>query len=226
MKTWKRVVLILLALLILSLAGLYVWQRENINALYKTFTTDSETIAKDLEEKRSSHHEALQEDAQVEITVKPVTTQQSNDLIDGKVAAEEVKAQMGVDTVPQAETGTAAATATKEDLVNQCVAALYAYKVDVMAHLGEMKQAAINEWNGLSGAERTTARKMEISMAGLRKCYDYEVEVDAKVKEILAAYRERMTAIGESTGPIDNLWSYYCDEKEAEKTYYFDKYLN
>ena len=96
----------------------------------------------------------------------------------------------------------------------------------VMAHLGEMKQAAINEWNGLSGAERTTARKMEISMAGLRKCYDYEVEVDAKVKEILAAYRERMTAIGESTGPIDNLWSYYCDEKEAEKTYYFDKYLN
>lgn len=226
MKIWKKIVLIVLAVMILALAGLYIWQRENINALYKTFTTDSQTIAKDLEEKRSSHHEALQEDSQVEITVKPVTTQQSNDLIDGKVAPEEVKAQMGVETVPQAETGTAAAVATKEDLVNQCVAALYAYKVDVMAHLGEMKQAAIDEWNALPPKERITARKMEISMAGLHKCYDYEVEVDAKVKEILAVYREKMTQIGEPTKPIDDLWVYYCDEKEAEKTYYFDKYLN
>ena len=226
MKTWKKVVLIILAVVIVSLAGLYVWQRENIHALYKAFTTDSETIAQDLEDKRSTHHEALQEETQVQITVKPVTTQQSNDLIDGKVGAEEVKEQMGVVATPQVESGTAAAVATKEDLVNQCVAALYAYKVDVMARLGEMKQAAVNEWNGLSKAERTTARKMEISMAGLRKCYDYEVEVDGKVKEILAVYREKMIGIGEPTGPIDDLWIYYCDEKEAEKTYYLDKYLN
>ncbi|MBP3634635.1 MAG: hypothetical protein J6J43_08705 [Oscillospiraceae bacterium] len=222
MRMWKKVILIVLAVLILLLGGLYLWQRENIHALIKVFVSDSQVIADELDSKRAEHHEAMEEAAGGELTVKPVTTEQGRDLIDGKVTADEVKDAMGV----AQPTETEAVGITKQNLVDQCVAELYAYKVDVMAYLGGLKQAAIDQWNGLEKSQRTSAKKMEISMDGLRKCYAYEAQVDGRVQEILASYRAKMAEIGEDSKPIDDLWYFYCDEKEAEKAYYFDRYLN
>lgn len=220
MKTWKKVIIIVLVVLLAALAALYFWQRENIHALTKALTTDSQAIAADLEELRSAHLDALSESAQVNISVKPVTIQQSEDLLDGKVSPEEVKQEMGFTPDPVVQ------NASREDLVNQCIAELYAYKADVMGYLGGLKQEALNEWNALDKAQRTSTKKMEIGMAGLNKCYAYEAEVDGRVQEILATYRAKMAEIGEDSSPIDTLWVQYCDEKEAEKSYYLGKYLN
>ena len=220
MKLWKKVVLIVLACLIAALVGLYIWQGENIRALVKVLTTDSETIAQDLEKTREDHLRELEEAAHVTIRVQPVTPQQSEDLLDGKVTVEEVQAQMGYD--PEA----ADKVSNKEDIINQCIAELYAYKAEVMGYLGGLKQTAIASWNDLQPSQRTAVKKAEIISTGIGQCYDYEATVDGKVQEILARYRPKLTEIGEDTGPIDILWNQYCDEKEAEKSYYFDQYMN
>lgn len=219
MKLWKKIVLIFLALLVISILGIYIWQYENCNALITVWMSDSETIAKEMETKREEHHQAIQKDNDVEIVVKPVTTQQSEDLLNGKTTAEQVKEEMGVLDPNTAASG-------KEDIINQCVSALYAYKVDVMAHLGGLKQAALDQWTALSPADRTATKKAEIAMDGLHQCYAYEAQVDGHVEVLLEEYRGKMRQIGEDTKPIDDLWYYYCDEKQAEKSYYFDKYLN
>ena len=120
----------------------------------------------------------------------------------------------------------AGGASAKEDIIAQCVAELYAYKADVMGYLGGLRQAAADEWNALEPALRTKAKKAQIASAGLQQCYSYEAQVDGHVQQILATYRAKMVNIGEDTAPIDILWNYYCDEKEAEKSYYFDKYLD
>ena len=221
MKTWKKVVLIILALLVVALIGLYLWQGENIRALLKVLTTDSETIQQELVQVQDDHRKELEESAQITIHVPSVSTQQSEDLLNGKVTAGEVKEQMGYvseETVPT--------VSGKEDILNQCIAELYAYKADVMGYLGGLKQEAVSEWNALEKSQRTAAKKAEIAKRGIGKCYDYEVQVDGRVQEILAVYRQKMLDIGEDPTPIDLLWNQYCEEKAAEKSYYFDTYLN
>ena len=218
MKTWKKVILIVLALLLAALVGLYVWQGENIRALIKVLTTDSETIARELTDIRDQHRHELEEAAQTQIYVPAVTPQQSEDLLDGKVTADQVKEELGLTTpTPMASTA---------DILNQCIAELYAYKADVMGYLGGLKQEAMDEWKSLEKSQRTSAKKAEIANRGIGKCYDYEVQVDGRVQEILAIYRQKMLDIGGDPNPIDLLWNQYCEEKEAEKSYYFDQYLN
>ena len=214
MKKWVKVLLIILLVLVVLLAAVYIRFREEIRILYKALTTDPEVLAAELSDMREK-----QESTQIQVIVKPVTIEQSDDLLDGKTTPEDVKAQMGLNDY----TGEAS---TKEDLVNQCIAELYAYKIDVMGYLGGLKQEALEQWNALSKKQRTKTKKMEIATAGLNKCYSYEVQVDGHVEEILDVYRGKMTAIGEDTAPIDILWNQYCEEKEAEKSYYLGKYMN
>ena len=219
MKKWKKGLLIVLAVIAVLLIGLYIWQAENIRALYKALTTDTEQLATELESMRNDHHKKIEEDLGMELPIKPVSAGQSKDLLDGTKTPEQVKQEMGVGA-------SSAQGSTKEDIVSQCVAELYAYKADVMGYLGGLKQSAISKWNALSKKEQTATKKSEIIMSGVSQCYDYEAVVDGRVQEILEIYRAKMKAIGENTQPIDVLWNYYCDEKEAEKAYYFDQYLN
>lgn len=220
MKKWLTVTVIVLMAVVLAAGGLYLWQRENIHALWKAMTTDSETIAAELEQTRKDHLKELEEAAQVQIHVEPVTPQQSEDLLDGKVTAEEVQAQMGY------EPAAAETVKTKDEIVNQCVAELYAYKAEVMGMLGGIKQETVQQWNALEASERTATKKAELGTQAIGKCYQYEATVDGRVQEILAKYRPKLIEIGEDPAPIDLLWNQYCDEKEAEKSYYMDKYMN
>ena len=218
-KKWKKILLIVLAVLAAGLIALYIWQGENIRALFKALTTDPDVLASRLEDMRNEHHKNIEDDLNITLPVRPVSADQSKDLLNGNKTPEEVKQEIGV-TSSQTQDG------TKEDIVSRCVAELYAYKADVMGYLGGLKQAAIDKWNALPADQRTTAKKSEIMMDGVSQCYDYEVVVDGRVQEILDVYRTKMKAIGEDTQPIDVLWNYYCDEKEAEKAYYFGQYLN
>ena len=220
MKKWLKITVCILLVLIVAVGGLYLWQRENINALIKVLTSDSETIAQELEQTRDEHLKELEESAQITVHVKPVTTQQSEDLLDGKVTAQEVQEQMGFD--PSAtET-----VSTKEDILNQCIAELYAYKAEVMGTLGGIKQSMLEQWKALPRDARTAAKKAELGGVAIGQCYEYEATVDGRVQQILAVYRPKMIAIGEDPTPIDLLWNQYCDEKEAEKSFYMDKYMS
>lgn len=219
MKRWKKILLAVLAALILIIAALAIWQRNNIEALYAFAAKDSQQIAQELGRQRQEHQQAIAE--QAPITVTPPSTQQSNDILSGAATAEQVKQELGI----AGQLDKAGSEITAEEVINTCVAELYACKVDIMAELAELKQAALATWNGLPDDERTDARLRQIGLEGLEACYDLEVAVDDQVQQILSSYRTRLKALDADTAILDTLWEYYCDEKAAEKAYYLDKYL-
>lgn len=114
---------------------------------------------------------------------------------------------------------------TVEELVNDCVAELYARKADLMAELGVLKQETLELWRSLPSGQRTPEKKRELAMEGLSKCYDLEAIIDEDVDQILDKYRVQVKALGGDTTIFDTLWEYYCDEKATEKAYYMNKYL-
>ena len=219
MKRWKKILLGILVALVLLIGGLCVWQWNNIQAVYTFLTSDSAEITKNLEQKREEHHQAIQE--KIELSIVPPRTEHSDAILSGQATPEEIKEELGI-TEQLKKAGNAQ---TAEELINSCVAELYACKIDTLEILAKLKQEAVDEWIALPEEKRTKTAKQEIGLAGLEKCYDLEVEVDAQVEDILVRYRTRLKEIGAGTAILKDLRDYYEDEKAAEKAYYMDKYL-
>ncbi len=114
---------------------------------------------------------------------------------------------------------------TADDIVNECVAELYACQVDLMGQLGKMKQTYSAKWSQLPPSQRTNKKKIELGMEGLNQCYGLEIDIDNKVQGILDKYEPKLKEIGADTDVLDTLWDYYCEVKASEKAYYLDKYL-
>lgn len=220
MKRWKKVLLALLAVLAAAGAAVCIQNRNNIKAAYAFVTTDSQTIRENIEQKREEHRQAVEE-VVPSISVFPPTTKQSDELLNGSTTPDQVKEELGITT----QLETVGSEETAEDLIANCVAELYACKVDLMDRLRAMKQEAVDQWLALPEEEQTETMLKEIGLAGLLACYSLEDETDMQVQEILQRYRAALTEIGGDTAILDELWDYYEDEKAAEKAYYMDKYL-
>lgn len=220
MKLWKKILICAIVIVVAAAVGLCIWQRENLTAVYTVLTSDSESIAAELDKTREESQQALSE--RVELNVSPIDTEQSNAILSGSKTADEVKEELGI----TAQLDLSGSEETAEELINTCVAELYACQVDIMETLSALKQEALDEWYALSPEERTSTKKKEIGLAGLNKCYALEAAVDDQVREILERYRARLDAMDADDGVLDDLWDYYSKEKAAEKAYYLDKYMN
>lgn len=223
MKTRTKILCLILAILIFGMAGVFFWQRDNLKAFFLYLSTDAETIAEQRDQLYQDQMKELEEEIGGELPITLPSKEQVDALLNGEKDPDQVKQEMGILGKPSQPQGP---TVTKEQLVNQCVSELYAYKAEVMGTLGGIKSSMMAQWTSLPPEQRTSSKKMELGMAALRQCYAYEVTVDAKVQACLNKYRGKLAAIGESTAAMDTLWQQYCAQKESEKAYYMGKYMN
>ena len=212
MKRTGKILCLLLALLMIVAGALAWWQWDNLKALYQAKTTDAETILAEAAEKAAQHQKELDKYG---VTLKTPTREELDALLSGESVPNE--------TEPEEET--AGDENTAKDILERCIRELYDCETALMARLGTMKQAALDEWHALPEEERTNKKKMEIGYRGLDACYNLEVEIDAQVQGILATYRAELEGIDADTAPMDTLWKYYCEEKASAKAYYLNKYL-
>ena len=219
MKTWKKVLCLILALLLFALAGLIFWQRDNVGAMILYLKADSDEITSQKEQLDQDHKETLEDASGVEIQVNLPSTEACDGLLNGSISAEQVKEYLGL-TAPLEH------DKTLNGIVNACAAELASCKVDVMAKLGTLKSETLDAWAALDPEARTTQKKAAMVTAGLKECYAYEVEVDKAVEACLDRYRAELEAIGEDPSVIDIFWQQYCEEKQTEKAFYLEKYLN
>ena len=239
MSKTKKFVVIFLLLLLVIITSIGIWQRKNIKAIYTAFTSNSENIAYNIEKQNQENMEILKKEFDVDVSLP--TTEQTNELLEGKITAEELKSSLGLDNnsdinSEQSEKTTNLTTEdtasnnsnenTANDIVNNCVSELSSYKIDLMSQIGQLKNEAIGTWNSLPKEARTKSKMYEIGMAGLNKCYAIEATADANVKSVLNKYKSQLSNIGADTAIIDTLWNQYCSEKESQKAYYINMYMN
>ena len=243
MKKSKYILAAVPAVVLLTLAGLAVCRKDHLKPLYNLPTNDSQSISQGIEEKPQAQTEKSEQD--FNIAVQAPTADQNSDLLDGKTTPEEVKEALGLTQLPEAATtqeGTSPANpaeqppipesppltaeAQAEKLVNQCVAELYAYEVDLMAEMGEMKKTALLDWNSRSPSERTKSATIEFGFMWLTEVYKVEARADRNVTDILDRYRAQLEELQVDTSVLDDMWKYYCDKKSNTKAYYLNKYLN
>ena len=236
MKKKRRFLLWLIPLLVVLvlaaiIAGLLIWQKQNVDTVFTAMTSTKEEIEEAWEAQQQTEQKFLED---YEITFTPPSTEQNEALMNGLTTAKKVKEELGLidpaddpAAAPSAENSAEPAKepSTPQALVDKCVRELYILRIDLIARLGELRADAINTWEGFSEAERTRTQKANIILDGLRKCSDLEVEIDDKVLALLDEYRTRLSAMGADTAVMDELWQYYCEDKATTKAYYLNQYL-
>ncbi|MBR3640756.1 MAG: hypothetical protein IKQ87_05235 [Clostridia bacterium] len=229
----RRTARIVGAIVLLALIAAAIWQRNNLEAAWILLTKNSEEISAQLDDKRQAMQKEIEEQTGVALQVP--TPQQRDEVLSGQKTAEELREELGLNEPSTAsgvgERPTGTQTGTKNDPVRQaeiiraCSSEMLTCEIDVMARLSALKDAALDEWEALPEAERTSARKKKIAAEGLKQCYRLETEVDAQVRAIIAKYKTELTAVGGDTSVLDTLWRYYESEKATQKAYYTDQYL-
>ena len=246
MRRKRRIWICILLLVLAAIAAVVIWQWNNLRMVHSVLTTDEETAVQNMQTQHEKEEEIL---ARYDISVQPPSVQQQEDLLRGRISAQEVKQQLGLtpdetpedasdapdtsDTsdTPEPEAEPAAQEANDDPearaqaVVEECVRSLYGMQVDLIEQLGAYRTDALKEWDSLSAEERTSTRKAKIIAEGMEKCTALEKQADAGVQALLDECRAELSELGASTDVIDELWEGYLEEKEASKLYFLNQYL-
>ena len=92
MKKWVKVLICVLAILLVTVSALAIWQRNNISAVFKMLTIDKEQIAQEMNENKEQLEKELQE--KYPSVIDDITAEQEEKILRGELTVEEVVAEI------------------------------------------------------------------------------------------------------------------------------------
>lgn len=214
---------IVLLVLVLVLGVLGYWQRNNIEALLLSRQMTQDELA----DKITEHQEKTVEiSRQAGVDIRPLTDEEREAMHNSEVSREELIDRIsGTQSSSPAESPAAEApaqdpnAALREEL-SRLIAEIYVMEAEYTGWLEKANQAAIDDYNALPEAERTSSNKFNIGLKYLSLAKDKEAEADAKMSELEGNIRSVLQQLGEPTTMVDEIHSTYLAEKAAKKAYY------
>ena len=88
MKKWVKVLICVLAILLVTVSALAIWQRNNISAVFKMLTSDKEQIAQEMNENKEQLEKELQE--KYPSVIDDITAEQEEKILRGELTVEEL----------------------------------------------------------------------------------------------------------------------------------------
>lgn len=230
MKVFKRAVLILLAVLVVGLTGVAVWQRNNISALIKSATSTDEELANKLNESKQNLETDLKE--KYPSIVSDFTAEEERLIMKGELSLDaaveklnneysavrgnnSAKADTKTDKKPNAEVDEKA-----DELIGDKVIELYSLKAYYLGQLGQLEATVRREYSALPESKRNLIGKKELAARHIGTANGLLSQCDAKVSELLSSLQSDLRALGADTSIIKTIRDAYENEKALKKAYY------
>lgn len=228
MKTWKKVVLIILGVLIVSAVAVTIWQWNNIKAVYYAMSIgSSEDIAKEIENQKKEREAIISE--YINGKVRDFTAEEEAKIISGELSVEEatqiIKSEFE-ESVKNKNGGTDSDSkknnkkAEIDEFIADNVIQLYSYKAYYLGQLGQIEKLAISDYSALPEKERTMVSKQTIVDKYIGRANALLVECDAKVDKIMKSLESELKKNDMDTSIVDKIESSYEEEKALKKAYY------
>ena len=244
---WRKVLCIVLGLLVVLLAGLYWWQRENVKAVKDAVSYTSG----ELEEKMAENQQVIRDavDAAPEIVVREVTEEERQALREGTMTQEELVERLqdtGGQTAAEPSAGDKApetpakaeapaktatdppveqkpAESTYQKELSAIIAKVYVLREEYTMTLDNMYEAAKAEYKALPASKRTKSNLVKMAKGYLNKATDLEKECDQKMDAIVTAMEKLIKENNGDMGLIDTVVYTYANEKSLKKSWYMSK---
>lgn len=222
MKKKRRFFLVLLVLALI-IGSLGYWQRNNIEALLLSRKMTQEELADKIVEQQEKTVEISR---QAGVDVRALTEEEREAMHNSEISREELIDRIaGTQSSSPAETPAPDApeqdpNAALREQLSRLIAEIYVMEAEYTGWLEKANQAAIDDFNALPEAERTSSNKFNIGMKYLSLAKDKEVECDARMSELEDSIRSVLKQLGEQASLVDEIHSTYLAEKAAKKAYY------
>lgn len=203
-------------LIVVLIAGLGIWQKENISAALYGLQHDTEDIQHEMEAADKEMDDAVSDYAIPE-DAAAVSDDVAEGVVDGTMDINAVVDDMLKGGGKDLKT-TSSAEADAE--VQRLITKLYVLRSSYTSRLDGLITAAKNEFYALPEAQRTDTARRRIVSAKISQGSAMEGACDAQVSSIVSQIRSQLRAAGKSTDLADQVMSTYEREKQLKKSYY------
>jgi hypothetical protein len=226
----------------------YLWQRDNINAVLDANKYSTEEIQSQIENSQENVQAVLNEYNVTQI--RDLTPEEELELCKGNMTPEEAVAIiMGTSTGADGDENSSdavsdnsenkqgngksdknndvknsekssAATDEKSAVVQKYVAQMYSIKAKYMGELGTLAQSAKAKYDADKQTVGKTKAVENAVSANLSKAASLESQCDKEVESVLSSMEKELSAIGADTSIVNTMRTEYQNEKSLKKSYY------
>lgn len=228
----KKLKIWLLVIALLLILGGWVVHRQwnNITAVVDAIRYSNEEVETKLQENNQAIQEYLENEEN--ISVREMTEEEVQGLLDGTLTEEEVVQRMtGQTTTSAAPNSTPSQTPastpqqTAGQTVAKAIARLYITKSDYLGRLDAIEAQVRAEYIALSKEEKKGAKQRFLAQY-LPTVAAWESECDAAVYGVITEVREALKQSGQSETVADQIEASYLNEKRLKKSYFINRYMD
>ncbi len=232
-KRFFRVICAVLAVILVTGAAVYVWQKDNIDAVINSFLySEEELVAKQNESKEQVKQLVKDYDISVQ---RDFTPEEEEMLEKGELTPEEAvellfqkkEEQSPPNTLNPNLSGNKNQTSgkkakTEKDVIDKYMIQFYACKADFLSRLGGLEATVLAHFRSLP--ERTVKTKQETISKFISSFAALESECDGKMNGILASFEKELKEVGGDTSLVSKIKKAYVAEKNAKKATIISEY--
>ena len=231
MKKRKKLWIILLLLLLILLAGLALWQRENLRILIQAGKYTTEDLNTKLAENRQTLQTTLEQHP--EISARAPTEEETQALKTGELAPEELIKALVETAEPQVEGGGAAEPDQTGEIaqaenpysaeLSELIARVLALQALYVGKLESLEVEAKAEYRTKPESERTKTKLVEWASGYVKRATEMEKECDAEIDGIVREMLALIRKYGGDTEIPDTVVFCYAEEKRLKKAWYISR---
>lgn len=223
--------MVILCILIIGVAALLVWQRENITAVVDATKYSDEDIQQQISDSKKTVESELE---QYDVKgLRDFTFEEEEAIRKGQMTVDEAVSKILSESNVEASdnqnngsvtsdknnssTGTQNKNSDSSAIISDYAVKLYTLKATYLGEIGNLIDQAKADLKNGSGAK-------ELMSNYLSKAASLESEADSKVDALLSELKGKLEAIGADTSVVDTMKSSYESEKTLKKSYYISLY--
>lgn len=226
MKKWVKVLIIVLAIILVAVSSLAVWQWKNIKSIYVGINESAEEITKQRNENQMKLAEDV--DSYLEGSIRMLTPEEKEKIESGEVRPEEIYKQVFEEKYNEIQAEKEVVnkkSKTKDEIVSQYMMQLYALQSEYTAKAETTIKQGARYYEDLKKVkDRKTARADTITHF-TPTVRNIEAECDKKVNAVIANLKNDLVAVGAETDIVRTIENAYATEKQLKLSYYANKYL-
>lgn len=238
-----KIFLIIMGVIIALIAGVTIWQWNNIKAVMYFLMYSEEDLSRMNEENKKVLAEAL---ARIDAEVpRELTEEESAALEEGLITQDDaVEISLGITTLEEKTGGVTNNTAnaqnqnpssnntsgTKTDTqksshLSNLIAQLYVLKSSYISRLDGLEAQGKAEYANTPSQQRTSSWKTAMINKYYSKIASWEAECDTKVEAVISQIKDELSKTGGDMSIIQTIRSTYDHEKQIKKAQYMNTYL-
>lgn len=210
-------------ILVLGATLVCIWQRNNIKALWLMVTADEQSLVERQEKQESSRQEILDKYEIGDVSDYELPEQ------DGELDIQtflESTDQTGTETVTSGAVGTPEAVgpetnteskAENGQVIQQCVAALYALESQYVNKLNGIIEETKSEYRALPKEEQTKSNKLALVQSKMDVLLAAESQCDGEVEMLLQRIQRELDSQGSKSGLVSEIRQAYEERKATWK---------